>query len=301
MYKQSRNFEGSTAHGLDSPATFKKRFAGKVRLKVPLLMASALAMAFWVFGAPQAQTSLSALSLKSVPVPGPSQAALAEFIDDKVAVIQLGKALFWDPRVGSDNKTACATCHFSAGGDSREKNQLSPGLLRRLEGSFYPDPDRTFQVGSGPNHKLVASNFPFTTFSTLQSNDPAQRMDVNDVASSQGVFNGKFDKLNVSNQGAGADSCNYTQDPDNFHLGALDSRRVEPRNSPTVINAVFNFRNFWDGRANNVFNGGDPFGMRNPNALVWKKENGVLRKVQVRFHRHHWPPKPRVHRCRGRK
>ena len=26
------------------------------------------------------------------------------------------------------------------------------------------------------------------------------------------------------------------------------------RNSPSVINAVFNFHNFWDGRANNIFN-----------------------------------------------
>ena len=279
--KQFRGWSGAMARGLDGPPTPKIRLAGKVRWKLPMLMASALAMALWVAGAPQAQTTLNALSLKSVPVPGPSQAALDEFILDKNAAIQLGKALFWDPRVGSDNKTACATCHFSAGADSREKNQLSPGLLRRLEGSFDPNPDRTFQVGIGPNHPFAASDFAFTRFSMLQSNQPAQRMDANDVASSQGVFNGKFESLNVTAKGAAADNCLYTRDLDNFHLGALNSRRVEPRNSPTVINAVFNFRNFWDGRANNVFNGGDPFGMRNPNALVWKNEAGILRKVQV--------------------
>ena len=39
-------------------------------------------------------------------------------------------------------------------------------------------------------------------------------------------------------------------------------RKVEPRNTPTVINAAFNYRNFWDGRANNVFNGVDVFGPR---------------------------------------
>jgi cytochrome c peroxidase len=50
-----------------------------------------------------------------------------------------------------------------------------------------------------------------------------------------------------------------------------------------VINAVFNFRNFWDGRASNVFNGADPFGARNPNALVWKLQNNTLSKVQVRL------------------
>jgi cytochrome c peroxidase len=48
-----------------------------------------------------------------------------------------------------------------------------------------------------------------------------------------------------------------------------------------VINAVFNFRNFWDGRGNNVFNGGDPFGLRNTASLVWKMEAGLLRAVNV--------------------
>ena len=279
--KQLRDWDGPTARGPDSPAAYKKRSAGRVRLKVPLLMAGALAAALWISGAPQAQTTLSSLSLKSVPVPGPSPTELAEFVVDKNAAIQLGKALFWDPRVGSDNKTACATCHFSAGADSREKNQLSPGLLRRLDGSMAPDPDRTFQIGSGPNYKLTAGDFPFTRFSAIDSNDPVQRMDANDVASSQGVFHGKFGSITLPNNKAGADNCTYAQDPDNFHLGALNSRRVEPRNTPSVINAVFNFRNFWDGRANNIFNGGDPFGLRNPNSLVWKNEFGILRKVQV--------------------
>jgi cytochrome c peroxidase len=48
-----------------------------------------------------------------------------------------------------------------------------------------------------------------------------------------------------------------------------------------VINAVFNFRNFWDGRGNNVFNGGDPFGMRNAQPQVWKLEKSKLTKVSV--------------------
>ena len=227
---------------------------------------------------PYAVTTLSAMDLKTVPVPGPSQAVLNEFIVDKAAAIQLGKALFWDVKVGSDNKTACASCHSSAGADTRIKNQLDPGLLR------LPLADKTFQVGTGTNYALKESDFPFTRFLTQNpdSNDPSYRVaDVNDVASSQGVFNGEFTSINATNKGAEADQCDYKTDPDNFHMGALDSRRVEPRNTPTVINAVFNFRNFWDGRANNVFNGGDPFGLRNPDALVWKREAGILRKVNV--------------------
>jgi cytochrome c peroxidase len=43
---------------------------------------------------------------------------------------------------------------------------------------------------------------------------------------------------------------------------------VEPRNTPTMINAIFNFRNFYDGRANNVFNGRNPFGPRDPTAGI---------------------------------
>ena len=249
-----------------------------------LVIAGALTIMVTPARTPLAQTAVSSLALKTIPVPGPPAEVLDEFVADRDAAIQLGKALFWDPRVGSDNKTACASCHFQAGADSRTRNQLSPGLLKR------PDADRTFQPGFGPNHQFVASeqngavsgDFPFTRFSSPSSNDPSHRMDINDVASSQGVFNGKFRKLNVTNKGAEADGCDYTRDLDGFHLGAYNnSRRVEPRNTPSVINAVFNFRNFWDGRGNNVFNGGDPFGLRNPNALVWKREAGVVRKVQV--------------------
>ena len=256
----------------------KRRLAGRVLIKVPLLVAGALSLILFTAKAPYAVTPLSALDLRAVPVPGPSAAVLNEFVVDKAAAIQLGKALFWDVRVGSDNKTACASCHSSAGGDARIKNQLDPGLLR------LPIADKTFQLGTGPNYALKESDFPFTRFlnQNLETNDPLLRIaDINDVASSQGVFNGEFIKINVTNKGAQADDCRYFQDPDNFHMGALNSRRVEPRNTPTVINAVFNFRNFWDGRANNVFNGGDPFGLRNPNALVWKKEAGILRKVSV--------------------
>jgi hypothetical protein len=44
-----------------------------------------------------------------------------------------------------------------------------------------------------------------------------------------------------------------------------------------MINAVFNFANFWDGRANNVFNGQNPFGRQDPNARVWALQtNGTI-------------------------
>jgi cytochrome c peroxidase len=210
------------------------------------------------------------VSLKTVPVPGLSASELADLVADKKAAIQLGKALFWDGRVGSDNQTACATCHVHAGADNRIKSQLNPGLLAS---------DKTFQLG-GPNYTLRASDFPLTRHADL-NNASSIIADKNDVVSSQGVFASSF--IDVSGAGR-TDMCTSVSDAvahggSGFNVAGINTRRVEPRNTPTVINAVFNFRNFWDGRANNVFNGGDPFGLRNPDKFVWKLENGVLRQV----------------------
>ncbi len=47
-------------------------------------------------------------------------------------------------------------------------------------------------------------------------------------------------------------------------------RRVEPRNTPTVINAVFNRILFWDGRAKDTFNGIDPSGSANTLVYIYK-------------------------------
>jgi cytochrome c peroxidase len=114
---------------------------------------SATSLYFWPA---HAQVSaVPSLTLKNVPVPGPSAEVLSHFVQDKAAAIQLGKALFWDQRVGSDNKTACATCHFAGGADTRLKNQISPGPLR-----LAPEPDKTFQLGAAPNYTLSASDFP---------------------------------------------------------------------------------------------------------------------------------------------
>lgn len=211
-------------------------------------------------------------SLKTVPIPGPSESELAIFVRDKKAAIQLGKALFWDVKVGSDNRTACASCHFQAGADNRITNQISPGLLSG---------DRTFQLGS-PNYTLKVTDFPLTRHSAVD-NRATRVGDVNDIVSSQGVF--RSDLTGLGTLGA-TDRCSALSDAAGnsgfgFHRDVLNTRRVEPRNAPTVINAVFNFRNFWDGRGNNVFNGVDPFGMRNANALIWQEQNGLLRQVPV--------------------
>ena len=200
--------------------------------------------------------------LKGVPVPVPSN--LADFVQDKAAAIRLGKALFWDMQLGSDGKTACGSCHFQAGADSRSRNQVTPGLLR-VSSPGNPNPDTTFQVG-GPNYQFKAGDFPFHKFSDPANRNSAVVRSHNDGASSQGVHKSWF--VGVA-PGAVADISNLAGDP-TFQLNGLQTRQVEPRNTPTVINSIFNFRNFWDGRATYLFNGASPFGAMDAGAKVYK-------------------------------
>jgi cytochrome c peroxidase len=208
-------------------------------------------------------------SLKTVPPDSLEPANLAEFVKDKPTAIRLGKALFWDMQAGSDGVQACASCHFHAGADNRRKNQLSPGLKAG---------DTTFQVG-GPNYTLEPRDFPFTKHADENAAGSPIVSDANDVASSQGVFNTSFNGLKepVSD----VDDCDRLADPV-FQVHGINARRVEPRNTPTVVNAVFNFDNFWDGRADHIFNGVTPFGEVDPTARVFRLDaTGRLQEKEV--------------------
>jgi cytochrome c peroxidase len=203
---------------------------------------------------------------------------LGDFVRDKRAAIQLGKALFWDMQVGSDGVQACATCHFEAGADNRSRNQVNPDLLRvqnQRDGDIKgflnapAAPDTTFSH-VGPDGTLQASDFPFVKFieSVVQNPDGTigpGKGNANDTTSSMGVFLTLFQGTNA---GVAVDNGTRLSDPV-FQVNGTTTRRVEPRNTPTVINAVLNFANFWDGRANNTFNGVNPFGRQDPNATVF--------------------------------
>jgi len=211
-------------------------------------------------------------SLKTVPIPGPDYTG---YVTDKSKAIALGKALFWDMQVGSDGTTGCATCHFHAGVDNRAKNQLNPGILR-VDASGDPNPDTTFSLG-GPNYTLKPTDFPFHKLADVNNRKSAVISDIDDVASSQGVFNTKFVSTTPGNP---KDNVTQLDDP-TFNVNNIETRQVEPRNTPTMINAVFNFRNFWDGRAQNYFNGVNPFGLRDPNAKLYKATNSLTTPQQV--------------------
>ncbi|SEN57738.1 cytochrome-c peroxidase [Nitrosomonas marina] len=210
------------------------------------------------------------ISLKNAPVPevpglldGPDPV-----IVDKEAAIILGKALFWEMNVGSDG-VACATCHFHAGADRRTKNQLSPtGRDSHLPTEFTIGKDGTLR---GPNTALSKHDFPFFDTDNPTTDTGTVTYNSNDVVSSAGTYGGNFQRVNWFH--GTNDNCDYSTDPV-FHVGAIGTRKVEPRNTPTVINAVFNFRNFWDGRANNIFNGSSPWGDRDPDAGVWVMQPG---------------------------
>ncbi|MBI5683440.1 MAG: cytochrome C peroxidase [Verrucomicrobia bacterium] len=188
----------------------------------------------------------------------------------RAAVIALGKALFWDMQVGSDGQ-ACASCHFNAGEDNRVRNQINPGLLAG---------DDTFQV-LRPNQTLTRANFPFHQRANPDRQDSPVTRDANDVASSMGVFLSDFAGVPAGNgpavlgTGGLRDQFTFVADPV-YTVGAnSNSRRVEPRNTPTVINAIFYYDNFWDGRAKNIFNGVNPFGALDPDARIWVNEGAV--------------------------
>lgn len=206
----------------------------------------------------------------------------------QVELQALGKALFWDMQVGGDGVTACATCHYHAGADHRRQNQLSPGfkggdfvldLLAVNQALTSPHFDGANEVGTIVGFPVNESHLlglgwsvdaPDGTPGSGPKGNPGQ--DINDVASSQGVRAGTFLGLSGGRvdyaELAGADK-GFDALFTSLGLGIpATARRVEPRNAPTVINAVYNLRNFWDGRADTFFNGVSPLGFRDPGARV---------------------------------
>jgi cytochrome c peroxidase len=202
------------------------------------------AMLVWMVPVAGAAGGNATAPLSSEPVPSPVN--IAQFVKDNAAAVKLGKSLFWDMQAGSDGRTACATCHFNAGADNRSRNQLNPRT-----------PAGHFDFG-GPNSQLSAADFPLHTGAVAGSGT---------VVGSQGVIPSNFTGVTPGSVEDGQDFAGFGVDP-MFNIGGINIRRTTGRNTPSVINAVFNFRNFWDGRAQNDFNGVDPFGSRDTAAEV---------------------------------
>jgi cytochrome c peroxidase len=209
-------------------------------------------------------------SLKGVAVPEPAQ--LMSYVKNRSAAIALGKALFWDTQVSSDGQVACASCHFQAGADPRVKHQMNPGTFRTGTPAMTFDVSRT-GTANGPNYVVKPGDFPRHVLSNPLDANSGVVYQSKDVMGSHGVLLRNFVSAEA---GAAADACVSTSDP---VFGAF--RRVTGRNSPTVVNAVFNVRNFWDGRANAVFNGVDAFGPRNGAAVIYRGASATATTVAL--------------------
>lgn len=196
-------------------------------------------------------------SLKGIRPPAPT--GLDRYVADADALVVLGKALFWDMQVGSDGRTACATCHFHAGADHRRTNQLSG-------------------TDAAVNRTLTTADFPFHQLANIGNNRSNVIRSLRQVAGSMGVIERAFAGL-----GSDADESSVVSVPSPFEAGGVRVRQVTGRNSPSVINAVFNVRNFWDGRASNIFTGATPFGDSDRALNAWVYRDGSLTQEAVRI------------------
>lgn len=246
---------------------------------------------------------------------------LAAFVTNVPAAIVLGKALFWDMQAGSDGSTACATCHYGAGADPITDLNAFPTRVARSTNQIHPGPDTIFGNNSTvinsfttdlqtgltipqtlralgnprlkPNYSLESFDFPlFKPFPAdarliidpltgLTTDQVSFVLDTNDVVGSQGIRLTNFLAINNTAQDNGSPLVDQI-----FHTGPNPNtinniRQVTRRNAPSVINAVFNYANFWDGSANNSFNGETPYGPLDQNAGIWIDDGSTLVKQKI--------------------
>ena len=201
---------------------------------------------------------------------------LGVYIQDEAAAIALGKAFFWDVRVGSDSLTACATCHHQAGADARTRN-----LIHVI--------DDTQVVTS-------ARNYQWTMKDLTEPKDSGLFLREKHIAlGSPGVPLREFDGLTKDalpvEKHKPIDLGNVPDDGERQDLENLleqfgPRRQATQRNGPSVINAIFSDRLFHDGRAASEFNGHDSFGPESPlpDPLgKWRTVDGVTEPVTIRI------------------
>jgi cytochrome c peroxidase len=192
-------------------------------------------------------------------------------IRNRRLAVALGKALFWDIQVGSDG-VACATCHHHAGADGRATNQISPGRLPESRPTAATFETTGSGQPGGSNLTLARGDFPLHRLADPTDLASAVLFTTDDVVGSGGAFGGTYQGSSPDDP---YDDCARGVDAV-FHVGGVGTRSVTSRNAPTVINAALHQRLFWDGRANNRFNGSSPYGDRDAAAGVWTWDRGVL-------------------------
>ena len=190
----------------------------------------------------------TAASPQAASAPPPSN--VESYARDERALIALGKALFWDVQLSSDSTVACASCHFHAGADHRLYNQLSSS-----------------EVPAGAPRLLTPADFPFAR----------EAMEAGRRIASAGIHAGRFVAIGRNGLPDAAAQDGGERDTRGHY------RQVDSRNAPSVINAAFYFRGFWDGRASDTFNGRTPYGDDDPTARVLVDADGQLSALRVRI------------------
>jgi cytochrome c peroxidase len=165
-------------------------------------------------------------------------------------------------------------------------------------------------IGSGGT--IVTGNGGSTSGSASNNDDSQGSDDAGMTRSPHGVRNPNSNRNSSGNKGPGSSHSNGANSGSSAQVGTssgnltsventisvpdpvfsypdpsnpnavINTRKTTGRNTPSVVNAVFNFRNFWDGRAQNECNGANPFGQRDKSShLVVVKDDGTLSPVLV--------------------
>ncbi len=235
--------ETQSSTGIDAAVLEEMILTGAVSIRIEVLLGSQGSCVLEGV-AELLDLNLAPPSLKTLPIPTPPD--LDRYVRDTDAAIALGKALFWDAQVSSSNTVACATCHQYAGADNRVTHQ------------FAPSPNLGIFPGSG----LTATWNDFPLADGL-------------VFGSQGVIRQDF--IGIDPNG-GPDLGIPSDDTPIFG----DATQVTQRQAPSVINAVYSDRQFWDGRAVAQFNGVNIWGDQDPDARVYQAgADGQLQPVRV--------------------
>lgn len=217
--------------------------------------------------------------------------------DGMAAAIALGKAFFWDVQFSSDQKVSCATCHYAAGADHRTRHSVTLPALFGVSAPL-PDPEQSADSANYMHRTLDLSSSDLVGRRKEDRNggpgvhDPALPADlrVREVIGSRGVPSRQL--LSMGNDGTeNNEPPSYGQDElkvpgmeeimIRLRLLQEEQRQVTARNAGTVLNAVFNHRQFHDGRASSVFNGRNNFGLEDPISLL-RVENRKFKRVNLK-------------------
>ena len=227
--------------------------------------------------------------LDAEPIPLPPD--LDQYVSDRSKAILLGKALFWDMQVGSDGRTACASCHWHAGADIRTKHTLDPGAPGSQFGHQTALGEalaaKALAGFRGVNVQMTAADYPFHRFANplVPGDEPGFADRGNPVIASTMEVHGSAGVRKTLFSGIVPGSAIDAGQPvpdEVFNVNGVNVRQVTGRNAPTSINAVFFDRTFWDGRANHYFNGVNPFGDLDPDARVLKADAaGKMQPVRI--------------------